>query len=345
LAKHSNSLDVARLAGVSQTTVSFVLNQRAGQSISSETRDRVLDAARKLQYRPNRLSNGLFRGATGLVGVVMPLITDDYYAHILSSISSCCAQTGKTVVFSPLQGDHANKRDPLLRLIEYRVDGIILVCQQEIAADISQWLTELVDKRIRCVVVDDRKHESEVNCIVSNDIVGAGKVVEYLASLGHRRIAHISAGTESSTSVDRNAGFVQGMASLGIDKSDLLIEGSSYAADAGRIAAKKVLDNIDRPTAIFAGNDTLAAEVLIELRSRGLRCPQDISVVGYGNTSVARALELTSVDQHPITIGKAAMESLFGHSEDDQNQRDTDVVDCELVKRNSCSPIGKGEFS
>jgi len=339
LAKHSNSLDVARLAGVSQTTVSFVLNQRPGHSISAETRDRVLAAAQQLQYRSNRLSNGLFRGSTGLVGVVMPLITDDYYAIILSSIASFSAKTGKTVVFSPLQSDLPNKREPLLRLIEYRVDGIILVCQQAIAADLSECLTELIGKGIRSVVVDDRKHEKDVKCVVSDDVTGASKVVEHLAGLGHRRIAHISAGHDSSTSVDRYTGYVNGMSKLGIPETDLVVEGSAYTAEAGRAAAKKILDSSFKPTAIFAGNDTLAAEVLKEMRERGLSCPRDLSVVGYGNTQVGRALDLTTVDQHPLDIGLIAMESLFSVSDDINPAPITAVVDCELVVRNSGGPV------
>ncbi len=338
MAKHSNSLDVARLAGVSQTTVSFVLNKRPGHSISAETRERVLNAAQTLQYRSNRLSEGLFRGSTGLIGVVMPLMNDDYYTNILSSVASYSSDNEKTVLFSPLNSGNANNRDPLLQLIEYRVDGIILVCQESVIDSLGVWLTELTDKHICCVVVDDRKYQTKVPCVVSDDIRGANQVVSYLASLGHRNIAHLSAGTDSTTAVDRLNGFVSGMNELGVPPSDLVIKGTSYASEEGRAAAKELLNSVPRPTAIFAANDILAAEALKVIRSLELKCPEDVSVVGYGNTQVAQSLDLTSVDQHPMEIGRIAIETLLDILSDHEPAEAAVVIGCDLICRGTSGP-------
>jgi DNA-binding LacI/PurR family transcriptional regulator len=175
--------------------------------------------------------------------------------------------------------------------------------------------------------------------VISDDVTGARNIVNYLIGLGHRKIAHITAGTDSSTSVDRYSGYKQAMFDLTKSERDLLIEGDSYQADAGRQAAKKILDGDFKPTAIFAGNDTLASEVLKEMRQRGLLCPNDISVVGYGNTQVARALDLTSVDQHPLTIGASAMHLLFDNREQTEAEHSTSVIECELVVRGSCGTV------
>jgi LacI family transcriptional regulator len=339
--KHSNSLDVAKLAGVSQTTVSFVLNQRGDHSISEETRQRVLKAAHQLQYRSNRLSNGVFRGNTGLIGVVSPQITDDYYAHLLSSVSSHCASSGKTVIYSPVQDEDQPKRDPMLSLIEYRVEGIICVCAGVIGGDLSDWLDELAQKGIKCVVIDDRSYEGKVHCIVSDDVTGVHKVVQHLTSLGHRHIAHLGAGEGYSTAINRRAGFVAAMAELCVSESELLIAGNSFDEEEGREAARKIIGSPNRPTAIIAANDVHAAEVIKVMKSFGLRCPEDISVAGYGNTQVARALDMTSVDQQPGMIGHEAMESLLTQAHEQSSLLPTKVIDCRLVVRSTTGPCPK----
>jgi LacI family transcriptional regulator len=333
--KHANSIDVARRAGVSQTTVSFVLNNRRDHAISPETRQRVLDAAKELRYRSNRLSHGIFRGRTGLIGVIIPPRPDDYYLKLLVGVSDECVRNGSRILLTYPSGSDSGTPDPLQALIEFRVDGVVYIWEEDESSDRVAWLQELVEKEVPCVIVDDRSHADIVDCFVSDDIAESRAAVTGLLKACHRDLAHLSAGNSVSTAADRRQGYIDAMVAAGVEDVTATIRGQSYLPDQGARAAQEILKMIPRPTAIFAANDILAAEMLKAAQRVGLNCPEDFALIGYGNTSIAKALDLTSVDQNPEEIGRQAVKRLIERMADRSLPPITRTMKSRLIERNS----------
>ncbi len=312
-AKQPTSIDVAKKAGVSQTTVSFVLNGRHDRSIPDATRKRVLQAARELRYRSNRLSHGILRGKTGLVGVLMPYINDSYFSDLLSGISSSIQTAGHQMLLTCAEAmdDSRAGSELVSRLLEYRVEGIIFVSRNWQLSAASILLDEMLAKKIPFVIVDDRSHADVADCVVSDDVAGAESAVSSLIAAGHRRIAHISGGSVLTTAIDRRAGYEKALQTASIEIDESLVAGNGYEWTDGEAAARELMSRNIRPTAVFAANDILAVEFIKALHSNGLACPKDISVIGYGDTILANGTDLTSVSQDPMNLGKAAVELLI----------------------------------
>lgn len=308
--KQPTSTDVAKRAGVSQTTVSFVLNKRADKYVAQETRDRVLTAAKELRYRSNKLSHGILRGKSGLVGVVLPLLSDTHFSRLLTGISDAISNAGLHLLLCHAENSLSSVADSISNLMEYRVNAILSVADNWGSAVQENWLEEILVKRIPLVIIDDRIHSDVADSVISDDVAGAELAVNHLVSGGHRRIAHLSGGNILTTSIDRRIGYLAAVRAAGISEDDAVVIGEGYDIHLGNEAAQAILDHPRRPTAVFAANDKLALEFLRAMRLRGLECPRDIAVVGYGDTDIADALDLTSVSQDSEIIGKEAIRLL-----------------------------------
>jgi LacI family transcriptional regulator len=167
--------------------------------------------------------------------------------------------------------------------------------------------------------------------------------VEHLIRAGHRRIAHLSAGEGMSSSLDRRAGYLAAHQDAGLPVEERLIAGTSYfmTVEEQRAAVIAFLDAPDRPTALFAANDDMAAEALAVMRQKRLRVPDDLAVVGYGNTEVGRHLGLTTVHQDPLEMGRLAAKSLFARLGDPQRPVQPIVLPVQLIVRDSCGSRGE----
>jgi LacI family transcriptional regulator len=267
-------------------------------------------AAKELRYRSNRLSHGILRGKSGLVGVIIPLNSDTHFSRLLSGIAEASASSGLHPLLSHAGDSFTSVAESVHYLMEYRVDAIVCVADNWGSPIREGWLEEILVKRIPLVIVDDRSHTDVADCIVSDDVTGAETAVQHLLLGGHRRIAHLSGGSRLSTSVDRRTGYLGALGRAGVGTADALIVGEAYDSLAAREAAKVILDHPRPPTAVFAANDRLALEFMREMRQRGLECPRDIAVVGYADTDIADALDLTSVSQDSYSIGQEAIQLL-----------------------------------
>jgi LacI family transcriptional regulator len=192
------------------------------------------------------------------------------------------------------------------------------------------------------VVIDDHSCAEEADCVVSDDLRGARLAVEHLLRLGHRRIAHLSAGEGMSSARDRRAGYLAALQEAGLPMEERLITGASYfmSSDELQAAILSLLDLSDRPTALFAANDDMAAESIAVAQARGLRVPGDLSVVGYGNTEVGRYIGLTTVHQDPLDMGRLAARRLFARLEEPDLAVERIVLPVQMVLRDSCGPPG-----
>src|SRR5919197_2588344 len=285
---------IADLAGVSIATVSRVLNGR--NDVSPETREAVSRVIRENGYTANRSARGLSAGRTGLVGVLVPLIYPAYFAAILAGAAEALSEQDLRVVLSPTGHEHDREVSLLDRLMHGLTDGALIVLPEES----SQELERLIDQGYRFVVVDPRLPLDErIPSVSAAHTSGAHLAMGHLLELGHRRIAAITGPGGWVATEDRRRGYHAALAAAGILPPPELEVASDFEIGGGVEAAGALLDLPERPTAIFAFNDNIAIGAIQAARARGLRVPEDLSVVGFddvGNATIVTPA-LTTVRQ------------------------------------------------
>lgn len=333
--KRPSSIDVARHAEVSQATVSYVLSGRGDKSISEQTRAKVLQAAEELGYLPNRLAEGILRGKTSTIGVIMPDFQHSFNGQILAGLEETFAEDGYRMLIAHNRHDADIERRQVRMLLEHRVDALVAVTDEPTVDSLAAWISETRKTGVPVCVLDDLKLDGVVDTVVSSDLLGAKLAVEHLLALGHRRIAFLGASNRASTSRDRRQGYMNVLAANGIEVDASLMVNLSYRADIdeGFLDLLKVKNP---PTAVFAASDGMAARAMVILREAGLSVPQDLAFVGYGELEFARYLGLTTIDQHPMEMGRQAALRVLARLKGDQGLPTTVRLDPSLVVRESC---------
>src|SRR6185437_12203376 len=237
--------DVAREAGVSRALVSLVMRERP--NVSSERRDRVLEAAARLGYRPNAMARGLASRHTRTVGVVLDDLRNPFFAEIAGGVESLASELGYQLLLGAGGRQARRERAVLAALLEYRVDGIILVSPRmptaQIAAAAAETPLVLVGRTVRNVDVD---------CVLIDEEHGTDLVLDHLVELGHERIAHVDGG-RAPGGPQRRGRYLQGMRARRLGRHSLVIPGD-FTEEAGTNAANELLAAGDLPTAVFAAN-------------------------------------------------------------------------------------------
>jgi LacI family repressor for deo operon, udp, cdd, tsx, nupC, and nupG len=331
-----SSHDVAERAGVSRTTVSYVLNGRTDKAIPEETRARVLDAARALSYRSNRLANGILRGRTKLLGVVVPDLLNSFYARVLQGIHEECDRYGYSVLLTHSRNDVTAEQRRVELLMEYRVDGLVCVTYARREADIVAWAEETSRSGLPCVLLDHLPSSPLLDGVASHDTEGARTAVEHLIRLGHSRIAHLRGDQTVSTGVDRCRGYAAALRESGLPLDGRMVVGDHFLVEEGRKGLLALLDLPNPPTAVFAANDDIAEGALLALESRGLHAPGDVALVGYGNLEAMRGFGLTTIDQNPSAMGRRAVQCVLARLEDAEMIPQRILIATQLVVRRSC---------
>jgi DNA-binding LacI/PurR family transcriptional regulator len=304
--------DVARRAGVSLSTVSQVLNGRAGYA-SPATRDRVLNAARDLGYRPNALARGLVTSRTGTLGVVITDITRGFFTQVVGSIEQVTSAQGYSVLLACAEGVRPEQR-ALETFIDKRVDGII--CMSSTASTSADHILQVTRLGIPLVMINRPLHTAELNQIAWDDVEIGQRATEHLLGLGHRRIAHLSGllnqvGRRSA--VDRIAGYRAALVAAGIPVDPSLIVEGGFDYQIAFATHGRLFDRPDPPTAVFAANDSMAVAIINALHRRNLRVPDDVSVVGANDDQFALHVEpqLTTVRLPVVAAGRRAAELIM----------------------------------
>jgi len=298
-------VDVAQHANVSTTAVSKVLRNAYGASPAM--RAKVREAIAELGYRPYAAARGM-RGQTYTVGVIVPDIRNPFFAEILDGVTERFGGTDYQV----LLGAGGNGEEPEARvseaMIDRGMDAMILVAPVSARSRL-----EHIGRTMPTVVVGRHGQSPAYDTVADDDTAGAALVVNHLADLGHRRIAHIEhhdtdpVRTREMPNAVRAQGYRQAMTARGLAE-EIDIASTSYTREGGYLGARQLLDRPDRPTAIFAGADIVAMGVLEAIAEAGLSVPGDLSVAGYDNTMFAafRPISLTTVDQAGREIGANA---------------------------------------
>jgi LacI family transcriptional regulator len=327
--------DIADLAGVSIATVSRVLNGR--DDVAAETRDAVSRVIRENGYTANRSARGLSAGRTGFVGVLVPLVYPAYFSSILAGAVEALSEQDLRVVLSPTGHEHEREVSLIDRLMHGLTDGALIVLPEES----SEELARLLDHSFRFVVVDPLLPLDErIPSVSAAHGSGAHQAMRHLLMLGHRRIAAITGPRGCVAVEDRLRGYHGALAAAGILADGDFVAESDFEIRGGLEAARYLLDRAKRPTAIFAFNDNLAIGALQAARERGLRVPEDLSVVGFDDVEHATIVTpaLTTVRQPLAEMGRTAVSLLMRLLEGQRFETVHVELGTRLVVRDSTAP-------
>ncbi len=288
--------DVAREVGVSRTLVSFAF--RGAPGVSGETKQAILDAARRLGYRPNAVAADLASKRRSAVGLYLLDLRNEVYADILSGVRLAIPQNRNRLILSVSHSTGIVDHVAMDSLIEARV-GIV------IAATLLNPDHEVRELAGTVPIVCVARRVEGVDSVYSDDRAGARAATEHLLGLGHTRIAHI-AGPLYEGHQGRRQSYEETMRSAGLVPQ--VVAAEDYSQEAAERAAASLLDGPDRPTAVFTHNDQFALGVREAAYAREFTIPNDLSLVGYDDSRIARihGIDLTSVDLHAVELGRAA---------------------------------------
>ena len=334
--------DVGRAVGVAASTVSRAINGHS--DISPTTRQAILEAARQLSYQPNLLAQSLKNQATYTIGVVIPDIERPFFATVVSGIQQVATEAGYRVMICQSKESYATEVSNVQALVASQVDGL-LICHSRETKNFDH-VHARACRGIPVVHFDRVSDEVDSAKVILDDWNGAYNVTEHLIQQGAQRIA-ILAGPESLLiSRNRLAGYQHALKSYHQPLRPEYETHIEFRTEETEAALAAWLALPEPPDAIFAINYINAFDLLVALKRRGLRVPQDIAVVGFGDESMAAMIEpgLTTVDLHPYRIGQqAARLFLEQMQQKDLFQPRTFVIAGDLIVRQS-SLKGKGEL-
>lgn len=306
--KKVTMLDIAKMAGVSKATVSMVLSKR-DQSISDETRNKVLSLAKEMNYIPNSLARSLSTKKTGTIGIILPDITNPFFSSIARAIEDEASLLGYNVIFCNTDNE-TNKEEKYIKLlISKLVDGVIFIAGGESENSVKM----LKYNNIPFVLVDRYidTHEEEYGVYALNKD-GVLKGIEYLYNEGSRKIAFVEGPKTLEISRQRLDGYKYSMSKYGLYDESLVFSGD-FTIDGGIKATENILQNTTDLDAIFYSNDAMALGGIKVLLKRGFKIPQDIRVLGFDNIELSEIFEpeLTTISQPIYEMGKQSCKLLI----------------------------------
>jgi LacI family transcriptional regulator len=280
--------EVARLAGVSVATASRVVSA-ADYPVSAATRERVLDAARELDYVPNALARGLLTKRVPVVGVIVHDITDPYFSEVVRGVEDAASPAGHLVITCSSERDPERERSYVRLLRSMRAAVVIFagsgLADPELEADLGRHLAAM--RAEGAAVVHLSPHAGGEPEVGVDNAAGIATMIEALAALGHRRIAFLAGPRSLHVARARLAGYRAGLAAAGIEVDERLIVSTSFDREGGALAVDELLADGAEMTAIACANDLLALGAMTRLAERGIDVPRAVSVAGFDDISVA----------------------------------------------------------
>ena len=325
--------DIARELNISASTVSRALNENP--RISLKTREKIKAVADLLGYRPNTLASNLRNKKSNTIGIVVPLINRHFFSSVISGVEDVAYKAGYNVVISQ-SNDLANKEIEIVHsMFTNRVDGLIISIAMQ--TETFDHLKLFRKKHIPLVFFDRAVPEIETDKIVVDDYAGGFMVTKHLIDQGYQRIGHLAGPQNLMTYLDRKNGYLDALKQNGILFDESLVIENQLTSEEGSVAAQQLISLTNPPDAIFCGNDTTALSVMIYLRDKGFRIPQDIGIVGFSNEPFSKVVSpsISTIAQPGFEMGQKAAEFIIRKIENKERTYQTIVLPTELIVRES----------
>jgi DNA-binding LacI/PurR family transcriptional regulator len=320
--------DVARLAGVSQSTVSRVFTP--GVNVSEKKKRRVLKAAEELGYSPNALARGLITNQTKMIGIVMVDIKNPFYPEVLVKFMKKLREIGYHVLFVNSESDDVQD-DEVSQFLEYKVDGVIVM-----AASLSYpAVSRFIQYNIPVILFNRYAENSPCSVVSCDNFHGGNKVGEYLLQTGHRRLAFIEGKDNTSTSLERKKGFKETLLKQG--HGEPLSEVGHFTYDGGYHAMMNLLSSPQPPDGVFCANDIMALGAMDAAKELNVKVPNNVSIIGFDNISLAEwaAYSLTTWEQPVDQMVSATIQLMLNEIKGESDQAVSQLIQGKIIERNS----------
>jgi LacI family transcriptional regulator len=325
--------DIARESGVNISTVSRALNN--GYGVNPETRDLVMAVAQRLNYRPNRVARGLVTGRSHSLALIVSDIRNPFFAEVARGAADAARADHCELVLCNSDLDAERQMGYVQSLLEKRVDGILM---NSVAALSAEDQKQLAGCGVPIVLLNRTVASRAFSTVSADNEAGGVLAAQHLLELGHRNIAHITGPRQHGNLSDRTRGFVETLAAASKPLTPLVLHGA-FNFEGGRDLTAKLLEQHPKVTAIFAANDVMAFGAVRAILDRGLRIPDDISLIGFDNIEFSSIIHppLTTIHQPKYEMGHAAVEILLRMGRDKTHRTpESRVLGVELVERQSC---------
>jgi len=323
--------DVARVAGVSVATVSRVINKFS--TVKNSNRIKVEEAIKKLKFKPNLIAQALVKGKPDTIALVIPRYEGIFYSYygleVIRGIGAICDSLKLDILL--------HIADPKKNLNLSNIGGVIFA---EVFKEDKGQLQEALSLGVPIVVMNNLIKDLEVSCIAIDNKKGAEDAVKYLLELGHKDIAHIGGGTLTQAARDRTGGYKAALKAANIDIQDGFLLQGDYSRKSARDAVEKLLSLKKKPTAIFIASDDMAQEAASAIMERGMRVPEDISIIGFDDNpiSIYGTVSLTTIHQPLMEMAQTAVKELDVLMKGIDSKISKILLPTKLVIRDSCAP-------
>lgn len=324
--------DIAKLAGVSTSTVSHVINKT--RFVSEEISERVNNAAKELNYyAPSALARSLKVNRTKTIGMLVTTSTNPFFGEVVKGVERSCYQKGYSLILCNTEGDNERMRQSINTLLQKRVDGLILMCSLEgERIDVFERYPD-----IPVVVMDWGPMLFTSDKIQDNSLRGGYLAAKYLIDCGHTEIGCITGPLIKHQAQMRYEGYKRAMNEAGLEFNANWIIESDFECEGGYQAFKKMAQRGALPSSIFVSNDMMAMGVINAANELDIKVPDDLSIIGYDDIHIAKFMSpsLTTIHQPKYRLGQAAVETLVRKLDDKSNDAQVVQLEPTLVVRNS----------
>ncbi|MDN4723815.1 substrate-binding domain-containing protein [Vibrio parahaemolyticus] len=325
--------DIAKLAGVSTSTVSHVINKT--RFVSEEISERVNNAAKELNYyAPSALARSLKVNRTKTIGMLVTTSTNPFFGEVVKGVERSCYHKGYSLILCNTEGDNERMRQSINTLLQKRVDGLILMCSslEEERIDVFERYPD-----IPVVVMDWGPMLFTSDKIQDNSLRGGYLAAKYLIDCGHTEIGCITGPLIKHQAQMRYEGYKRAMNEAGLEFNANWIIESDFECEGGYQAFKKMAERGTLPSSIFVSNDMMAMGVINAANELGIKVPDDLSIIGYDDIHIAKFMSpsLTTIHQPKYRLGQAAVETLVRRLDDKSNEAQVVQLEPTLVVRNS----------
>ena len=325
--------DISELTGFSINTVSRALNDK--EEVREDTRVKILAAAHKLGYRPNRLAKGLRSNKTGTIGVVVTDVANPFFSALVKGIARAARDLDYSIILQDSDEDYAGEEEAIQVLLAEQVDGILITPVQSQ----QQTIEHLAESQFPFVLVGRYFQELDTNYVVPDDYQGGFIATEHLIQQGHKRLAMVNGPLHISSARERFQGFSDALEKYGVPLDESLVVNGALTVEEGIDLSRPILKGVTRPSAVVCYSDFVAFGVMQAIREIGLLIPDDIAVVGFDDVRMSSCLQvpLTTIRSPKEELGRQAMQLLVDRLKKNHNAGETDKrkLAVELVSRES----------